>query len=74
MPFAMATTTTRTRTSSTTSFNWKPTTTDRGTRLSPEEREQKIRETAYYIAERDSFRGDPISYWCEAEREINNKY
>lgn len=32
-----------------------------------------IQETAYLLAERDSFSGDPLSYWLEAEKIISNK-
>lgn len=41
-------------------------------RLSPEQRERLTRELAYYLAERDSFRGNPVEYWLKAERQVNS--
>ncbi|MBW2526365.1 MAG: DUF2934 domain-containing protein [Deltaproteobacteria bacterium] len=39
--------------------------------LSPEERYRRIQDAAYFIAERHEFQGDPISFWLEAEREVD---
>ena len=39
--------------------------------LSPEERYRMIQDAAYYIAERHGFEGEPISFWLEAERQVN---
>ena len=38
---------------------------------SPEERNEMIRVAAYYIAERDGFKGGDAAYWATAEHEIN---
>jgi hypothetical protein len=40
--------------------------------LSAEEREQMIRETAYYLSERDGFQpGQDEEYWQRAEQQID---
>jgi hypothetical protein len=40
--------------------------------LSAEEREQMIRETAYYLSERDGFQpGQEEEYWQRAEQQID---
>ena len=38
--------------------------------LSGEELFQYAQETAYYLAERDGFQGDPNHYWLEAQRAL----
>jgi len=35
-----------------------------------EERRRMIEVAAYYIAERNGFRGDPAAHWAQAEAEI----
>ena len=42
--------------------------------MTEEQRNHLIRETAYYIAEKNGFNGDSLEHWLAAEREINNKY
>ena len=42
--------------------------------MTSEQREQLIREAAYYLAEQEDFRGDPVEYWLEAEREIDERF
>ena len=42
--------------------------------MSQEQRHGMIRQTAYYIAEKDGFNGDDVKYWLAAEQEINKKY
>ena len=37
--------------------------------LTPEEWTRKTEETAYYIAESDGFRADPVYYWVEAQKQ-----
>ncbi|KYG65554.1 hypothetical protein AZI86_00290 [Bdellovibrio bacteriovorus] len=39
--------------------------------ISPEQREQMIRETAYYLAEKDGFPGKDDQYWQQAEEQID---
>lgn len=39
--------------------------------VSVEERQRRIAEAAYYLAERSGFRGDPGRYWLLAEAEID---
>jgi hypothetical protein len=70
----METSTIRTRTAPkmTTSRTTRATTP--AVRLTTEQREQLIRETAYFLAERDSFRGDPVSYWVTAEKQVNKRF
>jgi hypothetical protein len=34
------------------------------------DREERIRMTAYFLAEQDGFRGEPESYWLAAERAV----
>ena len=36
----------------------------------PEERYRMVETAAYFIAERNSFQGDPAGYWAAAEIEI----
>jgi len=36
----------------------------------PSKQHQLIAETAYYLAEKESFQGDPTQYWLIAEMEI----
>jgi len=36
----------------------------------PSKQHQLIAKTAYYLAEKESFQGDPIQYWLIAEMEI----
>lgn len=33
---------------------------------------EAIQQTAYFIAEKNSFSGDAVSYWLEAEAQIKN--
>lgn len=41
--------------------------------LSPELREEMIREAAYYRAEKRGFQGgDPLADWLSSEEEVNN--
>lgn len=42
-----------------------------GKKVSPEERMKMIEQAAYYIAEKDGFKGDPHAYWVAAETQIN---
>lgn len=42
--------------------------------LSLEDRENMIRDTAYFRAEQNQFMGDPQEFWCEAEKEIDSKF
>lgn len=46
-------------------------TTPKAIELSPEERQEWITQAAYFIAERDHFRGDHERYWLEAEAEVD---
>ena len=39
--------------------------------VTPEERYRMVQTAAYYIAERNGFRGDSIMYWAAAEAEIS---
>lgn len=43
------------------------------TLVSLEDREQMIRLTAYFGAEKNKFIGDSQKYWLEAEKEIDSK-
>jgi len=36
----------------------------------PSKQHQLIAETAYYLAEKERFQGDPMQYWLIAETEI----
>ncbi len=38
--------------------------------VSSELRYRMIQEAAYYMAEKDQFRGEPGSYWCAAEKQV----
>lgn len=40
---------------------------------SPEQRYNMIQEAAYFLAERDSFNGDPMRYWALAEMQIEDQ-
>lgn len=40
-------------------------------RPSPEERYRMIEQAAYYLAEKQGFKADPLATWIQAEREIN---
>ncbi|MBS4098461.1 MAG: DUF2934 domain-containing protein [Sulfuricella sp.] len=40
--------------------------------ISAEQRYNMIQEAAYYLAERDSFNGDPMRYWALAEMQIQD--
>ena len=31
---------------------------------------KRMEELAYYLAEADGFRGDPLSYWLKAEKQV----
>ncbi|MCF7838548.1 MAG: DUF2934 domain-containing protein [Candidatus Marinimicrobia bacterium] len=42
--------------------------------LSSEERYRQIQQAAYFLAEKNGFRGDPLQYWTEAEQRINAQY
>ena len=39
-------------------------------KISPEERYRMVAVAAYFIAERNSFAGSPVSYWTQAEVQI----
>ena len=39
--------------------------------LSAQERYRMIQEAAYFIAERNGFKGDACAHWAEAEKQIN---
>jgi hypothetical protein len=39
-------------------------------RLSPEQRYRWIEQAAYLLAESDGFRGDPVAYWIDAEKQL----
>ncbi|WP_413293178.1 DUF2934 domain-containing protein [Bdellovibrio sp. HCB185ZH] len=39
--------------------------------VSPEERERMIKETAFYLAEREGFSADNQIYWLRAEEQID---
>lgn len=41
------------------------------TQVSAEERERMIRETAFYLAEREGFSSDNHIYWLRAEEQID---
>ncbi|UYL09628.1 DUF2934 domain-containing protein [Bdellovibrio sp. SKB1291214] len=47
-----------------------PTNTQTG-KVSAEERERMIRETAFYLAEREGFSSDNNIYWLRAEEQID---
>ncbi|HEX9593115.1 MAG TPA: DUF2934 domain-containing protein [bacterium] len=38
--------------------------------LTPEQRFRLVQEAAYYIAQKDGFRGDPCGYWLAAEAQV----
>jgi hypothetical protein len=38
--------------------------------MSPEEHYCMIQEAAYFLAEKDGFKGDPFEYWVKAESEV----
>jgi len=38
---------------------------------SGDDRLQRIRETAYLLAEKDGFSGDPERYWAKAEQQVD---
>ena len=40
-------------------------------KVSSEERMKMIEQAAYYIAEKDGFKGDPHAYWVAAEAQIS---
>jgi hypothetical protein len=42
--------------------------------LSPEERYQRVQFEAYLMAEKNSFAGDPSSYWIEAEKIVDSRF
>jgi len=44
------------------------------TAISSQQRYEMIQHAAYFIAECNSFEGDPHTYWTEAEAQINNAY
>ena len=44
-----------------------------GQTATPEQRYRMIQEAAYLLAEKDDFQGDPMSYWLEAEADIDAK-
>ena len=39
--------------------------------VTPEQRYMQVEETAYYLAENDGFRRDPVEYWIEAEASMD---
>ena len=42
-----------------------------GKKVVTEERIKMIEQAAYYIAEKDGFKGDPHAYWVAAEAQID---
>jgi hypothetical protein len=42
--------------------------------ITAEERFNMIEKEAYYIAEKDGFRGDTTSYWVAAEKAVLKKH
>ena len=38
---------------------------------SAEQRYRLIEQAAYFLAEGDGFRGDPVGYWIEAEKQVD---
>jgi hypothetical protein len=41
--------------------------------ITSEERYKMIEVAAYYVAEKNGFGGQPMDYWLEAERQIEDK-
>lgn len=41
-------------------------------KISAEERYNMVQTAAYFRAQRDSFRGDSMQYWIDAEKEIDS--
>lgn len=51
----------------------KPRRSARTKSISAEERYGMIQTAAYLRAEKNGFSGDPVQYWLEAEKEIDDK-
>ncbi|MCB5189534.1 DUF2934 domain-containing protein [Methylobacillus arboreus] len=49
----------------------KAKTTDKVSQISPEERYRMVEVAAYFLAERNSFAGNPVEYWTAAEAQIS---
>jgi hypothetical protein len=41
--------------------------------VTPEQRQRMIEVSAYYLAEKNGFKGDGQQYWLQAEREVEAK-
>lgn len=41
--------------------------------VTPEQRQKQIEVEAYYLAEKNGFKGDPSTYWAQAEKIVNAK-
>ncbi|ROH88218.1 DUF2934 domain-containing protein [Pseudomethylobacillus aquaticus] len=44
---------------------------DKAPKIGAEERYRMVEVAAYFIAERDKFKGSPVDYWVAAENQIN---
>lgn len=42
------------------------------TRMSAEERYRMVEVAAYFLAERNHFKGNPVEYWSQAEAQISS--
>lgn len=40
--------------------------------MSAEERYRMVEVAAYFLAERNNFKGNPVEYWTQAEAQISN--
>ena len=40
--------------------------------MSAEERYRMVEVAAYFLAERNHFKGNPVEYWTQAEAQISN--
>ena len=49
----------------------KAKTADSSSQISPEERYRMVEVAAYFLAERNSFAGNPVEYWSAAEAQIS---
>ena len=41
--------------------------------VTPEQRQRLVEVSAYYLAEKNGFKGDGQQYWLQAEREVDAK-
>jgi hypothetical protein len=41
-------------------------------KMSAEERYRMVEVAAYFLAERNNFKGNPVEYWTQAEAQISN--